>query len=129
MSVSTILCLNMKLCDCKPAYACNEYLFLRDSVCESLAAHGTACVCVGNYFKHVHVVIHLAACPDDADWDAMLLPSNIQGTVCVPDTLQYRRTSSQYNYPTRPCLDFFDCPVNICGRLSREVSFDVEALE
>ena len=29
------------------------------------------------------VVIHLAACPDDADFDTVLLPCNIKGTVAV----------------------------------------------
>ena len=34
------------------------------------------------------IVVHLAACPDDADFESILLPSNIQGTAALLKTIE-----------------------------------------
>ena len=43
---------------------------------------------VGSVLQGCSVVVHLAGCPDDADWDNVLLPSNIQGTVALLQAIE-----------------------------------------
>lgn len=46
---------------------------------------------LGCALEGVDTVVHLAACPDDAHWDSVLLPNNVQGTVALLRAIEHRQ--------------------------------------